>query len=679
MNSDYSKTLKRMTRICDQFETSWKSGHPPDLAQFCQRVPQTDRRRLLIELIILDLYYRWHSHADLAAEALSSDNCLPTRPSLDDYVNCFPELGPTSELPMELVCEEYRVRRQCGELIDREHFVARFQRDDLPEALNAIDDELSSQQATGFETLGWVNTTSEMQQLRHELHACGSKIGKYLVVGWLGGGGESDVYQVIHPTLKTPMVAKIGSQRLISAGDDCAFSRMASEGKILANIEHPNMARVYDLDLHDGRPFLIMEQVRGKNLRQFALSRWPSASEAGGIIAKLCQPLSLVHSQGVVHRDIKPENILIDEKGEPRIIDFGLAIYSHPWNTEPIGNESISGTVQFMSPEQAQGKNQSVNEQSDIFGLGAVLYWLLTKQPPFDGQDIKATLRLASECDFDRTALENCAAPSSLKCICLKAMSPKQVDRYLDAREFAIQLEKATAPRNWRKLAAGSFLLCAGLGILCMWLLALTSPSDAVRRDSTALHPKLEVTIWRAGRQSDLRNAVPLKSGDEIRIDFTAAKDITYELFWLDTNGVLSKPEIQTRVNGDNAAFASPGFGSAFILEGPAGTEVVFVCAAKKNHPDSPPMEYLLSDLDPWPPLPPFSFVNFNGDTIDRMQARGPGKIRTIDEETVASIAKTLCERLTAEYEIVSGIAFPHVSGVAEQSQRKSLATSVSD
>ena len=176
------------------------------------------------------------------------------------------------------------------------------------------------------------------------------------------------------------MVLKLGRQPV---GDDDRASLVA-EGRLLTDLEHINLVKIYDLDFHNDQPFLVMEYVHGRNLEDYARDEPVTPRRAAELVAKLADALAMVHRRGIIHRDIKPRNILIDESGEPRLIDFGLARLRHAWSDCP--DSTWGGTLAYMAPEQARLEHDRIGPRSDVFGLGAVLYFLLTGQPPFVGE-----------------------------------------------------------------------------------------------------------------------------------------------------------------------------------------------------------------------------------------------------------------------------------------------------
>jgi eukaryotic-like serine/threonine-protein kinase len=206
------------------------------------------------------------------------------------------------------------------------------------------------------------------------------------------------------------------------------------EGKILAELDHPNVVRVYDSDFYENRPYIVMEYVRGRTLEQVASEGSLTSRRAALLLAKVAAAAEHAHRKGIVHRDIKPKNLLVDDAGEPRLIDFGMARLRHAWSDEPA---RPGGTFSFMAPEQARvelpEEQQKVGPCSDVFALGAVLYYLLTGKAPFPGQNWCDSMDRSGRCEFDRKALDDSKIPRDLRGICLNSMAADPADRYPSA------------------------------------------------------------------------------------------------------------------------------------------------------------------------------------------------------------------------------------------------------
>ena len=150
-------------------------------------------------------------------------------------------------------------------------------------------------------------------------------------------GARREVFRVMHPELARELVVKLGrrpiaARREAGTRGEAGPTRVAllREGRLLARCDHPNLVRVVDLGVHEGRPYVVMEYVPGLTLQQFAQRRRPGPRQAARLIAELAGAVAYLHAQGIVHQDIKPRNVLIDERGRPRLIDFGLAAGSTP-------------------------------------------------------------------------------------------------------------------------------------------------------------------------------------------------------------------------------------------------------------------------------------------------------------------------------------------------------------
>jgi len=238
-----------------------------------------------------------------------------------------------------------------------------------------------------------------------------ARIGPYRVLSEIGRGGMGRVFQVVHPGRPdVPVALKLLHVSL--EHEPRALERFRREGKALERITHPGIVRVLEAGLVDNRPFLAMEKVEGTSLAEFsrqARARNPrparlpvDAIELPGegsaleravrLVARLARALAAAHREGVLHRDLNPRNVLVRPDGEPVVIDFGLMRASGEATLTRSGD--LLGTPQYMPPEQARGEH--VDERSDVFGLGAILWELLTLTPPRAGDDTLALVQQAA-------------------------------------------------------------------------------------------------------------------------------------------------------------------------------------------------------------------------------------------------------------------------------------------
>jgi serine/threonine protein kinase len=238
---------------------------------------------------------------------------------------------------------------------------------------------------------------------------------------------------------------------------------LVEEGKVLAQLDHPHLVRVYDLDFHKNRPFLVMDQVRGPTLREYMEKERLDLVRAAALVAKLALALAEVHRRGILHQDINPRHVLIDEAGEPWL-DFGLSVLRQGWAGEGVGSQS--SVLTFMSPEQARGDRERVSARSDIFALGSVLYFLLTGMAPFEGKDPFESLERLRRVEVDLSPLRAAGVPRRLEVVCRKALEAEPAARYATADQLAADLEAFVRnPRGLSRLViwvVTALLLIAG-------------------------------------------------------------------------------------------------------------------------------------------------------------------------------------------------------------------------
>lgn len=281
------------------------------------------------------------------------------------------------------------------------------------------------------------------------------KIGRYTVIGLLGKGGQSVIYRAVHPSLPIELAIKVSKRPIDPAGR----STILQEAAILCDLDHDNIAKIRDLDFHEGCPYLALDLIRGRSLAELLADHSVSTKQAIVYLQTVAQAIDYAHGRGVLHLDLKPENLVIDEKHSPRVIDFGLSKIRGIWQDRSQEIDSITGTFGYMAPEQAIGKSDQITHASDVFALGAILYRILVGNAPFTGRTESEVLRAVRACQFDREALTKLDVPKRFVSTCLKAMSASPHDRFHSAGEFAGSLG------NNRKLQASLSTQFMGCGV----------------------------------------------------------------------------------------------------------------------------------------------------------------------------------------------------------------------
>jgi tRNA A-37 threonylcarbamoyl transferase component Bud32 len=495
-------------------------------------------------------------------------------------------------------------------------------------------------------------------------------IGKYRLVQKLGSGGQAWVYRAVHPTLGRDVVIKLSRRKLEDHWN--GLDRLLDEGRALAELDHPYLARVYDLDVYDRRVYLVMEYIPGKNLEQYATDNPMNFRQAAAIVLKTAQAVAAAHRRGVIHCDIKPRNIVIDEQGQPRLLDFGLSRLENAWCSSADPGRAIAGTPQFLAPEQTRG-NAAAGPRTDIFALGGILYYLASGHPPFPGHDLETVLRAAAQCDFDRSIFERRRVPQRVKAVCLRAMSPRPEDRYPSADELARDLEPLVQRQARRRLvtALAVSLLALALGT-AIWagkraLSPDASPPAGVASTAPApvpsASPTLEVKVSRRERFVDIAGAGPLKDGDKLHVRLEMPAGLFVSLFRIDGQGQLQDLIVPSSRSQDQE-ITYPPRGQAVQLTGSAGTEVLLACASRERPITREALLKSLGPQTPWPKLPTLAILKLENDkvsTVENTRDFGPAVDAPDPEDEVRVRLKRLGKQLSLSgCETRLGIAFSY-------------------
>lgn len=260
-------------------------------------------------------------------------------------------------------------------------------------------------------------------------------IGRYRVEAILGQGGFGRVYLAHDDQLDRPVAIKIPHSDLIASYEDAKL--YLTEARTVASLDHPSIVPVHDVGSSDEFPFFIVSKyVEGLDLARSLKESRPSNLRSAEIVATIAEALHSAHRQGLVHRDIKPGNILIDKRGRPFVVDFGLAL-----REEDIGKgPKYIGTPAYMSPEQARFEGHRVDGRSDIFSLGVIFYLLLTGKRPFRGGTAEELLEQITTYEPRPPRQYDDNIPKELERICVKAISKRASDRYSTAKDLAEDL-----------------------------------------------------------------------------------------------------------------------------------------------------------------------------------------------------------------------------------------------
>ena len=401
----------------------------------------------------------------------------------------------------------------------------------------------------------------------------GFRVDDYEIVSELGVGGMGTVYCVQH-------VATGGTYALktlpLNAEPELLL-RFEREGQAQAKVDaHPNVVRVHACGKAQGRAYLVMDLARGGDL-QVRLREGPlDPDDAARVVRDLARGLAHVHAHGVLHRDLKPANVLFDERDAPMLVDFGLATLHGAKALTQTG--TLMGSPPYMAPEQAFGLVEELDERTDVYGLGAILYSALTTQPPFSGANLIAVLSQVTEADpVPPSSLVD--VPRDLEEICLRALSKKGSDRQASAADLADELEgflkggrAGGGSLGGARVAQGLAALAASAGVVA-WVFFPpgASPRHASPKTETpqAAERGLAGSFVGPAEIRELKGVEALRASDEFlehHADHPQARDVGFRRSALIKRPLERVPhpgvvEAQFCSNGERFVFRSRGSG----------------------------------------------------------------------------------------------------------------------
>jgi eukaryotic-like serine/threonine-protein kinase len=264
-------------------------------------------------------------------------------------------------------------------------------------------------------------------------------VGDYEVLGELARGGMGIVYRARQRSLNRLVALKVMRDGPAASADDAR--RFRNEAQAVASLDHPQIVPIYEVGEQGGFSFFSMKLAEGGSLADRIPVYADDLRAAARLLAAVARAVHHAHERGILHRDLKPSNILIDDRGEPLVADFGLARRVEG-ECDLTQTGTVLGTPAYMAPEQATGQKGAVTTATDIHGLGAILYALLTGGPPFRGDSPLATLEQVREHTPEPPSTIRRSIDHDLETICLKCLEKESRQRYASALAVAEDLER---------------------------------------------------------------------------------------------------------------------------------------------------------------------------------------------------------------------------------------------
>jgi Protein kinase domain/Sulfatase-modifying factor enzyme 1 len=416
-------------QACDRFENEWRGGVWPCMEAYLDAVGESCRLTLLHELIKLELELRMK---------------VGELPTAEEYRLRFPDRA-------HAIDEIFREVIEPGEVHST-----------FPD--NILGSVVPNPDAPTLDAPTVDLDPSKIVELPTVDGALGRLFGDYVILDRLGSGGMGVVYRAFQRKANRPVALK-----LIKA-DWCGDSTELTDGKtekhfqneaqLLGGLEHDHIVPLYDVGRADGVLFFSMRLIKGRSLGQIVLSDGPLAPRrAAYYVEAIARAIQYAHANKVMHRDLKPGNIMVDENDRPYLIDLGLARSLEATDYTTLTGRPL-GTAAYMSPEQARGASK-IGFTTDVYGLGATLFTLLTGRPPFTGPDALVVLRKVIDEEPGWPQERDKPVGAELKAICLKCLEKTPSKRFGSAGELAMVLQKylnyeptgVTLPRPWTRLA----------------------------------------------------------------------------------------------------------------------------------------------------------------------------------------------------------------------------------
>jgi serine/threonine-protein kinase len=396
---------RRIHRLCEEFECRWRAGGGPRIEDYLKESDAGDQRTLFEELLALELELRVESGEE---------------PRAHEYLARFPREAAGIAAAFSALSQ---LRLVSG--ARRGH----------PDATHLLAPE---------ESITLAGDQTDGQEAGHPANRTLEVVGDYDVLGEIARGGMGVVFKATQRSLKRPVALKMILAGQLATPEQRA--RFRREAELAANLDHPNIVPIFEVSEFQGCPFFSMKLVDGESLdHQIKARKLQCAAgdprSAARLLATIARAVHYAHERGFLHCDLKPSNILLDREGRPHITDFGLAKRASD-DSSQTASGTILGTPSYMAPEQAAGLRKSLRPATDVYGLGAIFYEMLTGGPPFRADSVMETVVAVLERDPAPPSELRPEVPRELETICLKCLEKAPQNRYDSASALADELDR---------------------------------------------------------------------------------------------------------------------------------------------------------------------------------------------------------------------------------------------
>lgn len=446
-----SDLMLRINQLCDQYETELRRGELPSIDVYLEHVAIEYREVILRELIPLEIEHRCQ-----LGESPQSADYLELYPGLDpDWLASVLESAQAQQLAASDNSAVHKQQslsepvslEQCQQRIVAEGVLSQAELTELRETSAAGQACQTPEGLTEFLVQsGKITNYQSDVLLSHDERRL--LIADYLILEPIGSGGMGTVYKALHRRMKRIVALKVIRTDLQHVPD--RLKRFEREVQTAARLSHPHIVTAYDAGEDRGINYLICEYIDGESLTQMVRDSGPlDFSDALNCIMQVARGLEYAHRQGVIHRDIKPANILVDDQGDLKILDMGLARLQQPDDvilggdaqTELTSSQFFMGTIDYMAPEQARN-TKLADHRSDIYSLGCTFYFLLTAQPVYKGETTVERILAHREEPIPRLSERLKQVPTEFDSIFEKMLAKSPDDRYQSATELISDLER---------------------------------------------------------------------------------------------------------------------------------------------------------------------------------------------------------------------------------------------